>query len=78
MKKLLLVLTLTLSGCCTSYPGASYVEADESTYNYAHPKLEAWAEAKGGGWPQIVQDKGISWKARIERAKTKGEENASE
>lgn len=71
MKKLLMVSVLALAGCCTAYPGQSYVEADEKTYNYAQPKLEEWAEAKGGDWPEIVKDKGISWKARIDRAKKK-------
>ena len=73
MKRLLLVLTLCFGGCYTSYPGANYVEADQSTYEYAQPKLEEWAKEKGGEWPDIVKDKGISWKARLERAK-KGKE----
>ncbi len=78
MKKLLLILVLSMGGCCTAYPGASYVSADESTYNYAQPKLVEWADRKGGDWPSIVEDKGISWKARIYRAKKKGKEADSE
>ncbi len=63
---------LVMVGCCTTYPGAAYVDADESTYIYAVPKLKEWAEQKGGSWPTIVKNKDISWKARIERAKKAG------
>ena len=64
---------ITCAGCC-AYPGQAYVEADDSTYKYAQPKLEEWAEAKGGDWPTIVKNKGISWKARLTRAKAKAKE----
>lgn len=77
MKKLLMVLVLSFSGC-GAYPGASYVEADQSTYDYAQPKLEEWAEAKGGDWPTIVKNKGISWETRIKRAKEQGEEETTD
>lgn len=70
MKKLLLSLTVVLASCGTTYPGASYIAADEETYTYAQPKLEEWAEMKGDeDWKLIVKNKGISWRARIERAK---------
>ncbi len=72
MKKLLLILVLAMSGCCTTYPGAAYIDADEKTYNYAQPKLEAWAKDKGADWPKIVKNKGLSWRARIDRAKKMG------
>lgn len=79
MKNFVLPLVLVFVGCCTTYPGASYVASDESTYNYAQPKLEEWAEAKGGDWPVIVKNKGISWKSKFTRAKKKGaEEDPSE
>ncbi len=65
-------MALFTTGCCTTYPGASYVESDEATYNYAQPKLEEWAEAKGGDWPAIVKNKGIAWKAKFIRAKEAG------
>ena len=68
MRRLLLILVLSATGCCTSHPGEAYVEADQSTYDYAQPKLEEWAAAKAGDWPGIVKDKGISWQARIDRA----------
>lgn len=64
------VMVCLMAGCCTTYPGAAYIEADEATYEYAQPKLEEWAEAKGGDWPAIVENKGISWKARITKGKT--------
>lgn len=68
-----LLFVLLLTGCGTTYPGASYIDADEATYNYAQPKLEEWAKMKAAGgdedWELIVMNKGISWKARIDRAK---------
>ena len=77
MKHLITILALTLmTGCCTTYPGESYVGADMDTYLYAQPKLEEWAaqKAKDGDpdWVDIVKNKGISWKARIERAQKAG------
>jgi len=78
MRKLALSLCLVLLAGCCAYPGAAYVESDEATYKYAQPKLEEWAEAKGGDWPTIVENKGISWKAKITRAKKKGEEDSGE
>ena len=68
-------MALFTAGCCTTYPGASYVESDEATYNYAQPKLEEWAEAKGGDWPIIVKNKGIAWKAKFTGAKEAGAKN---
>ena len=73
-----LLLVLFFAGCCTSYPGASYIDADEETYNYAQPKLEEWAKMKAAegdeDWEVIVNGKGISWKARIDRGKKLGQE----
>ena len=76
MRYLLLSLVL-LAGCC-AYPGEAYVDADERTYNYAQPKLVEWAASKGGDWPEIVENKGVSWKARVDRAKEKGKEKEAE
>jgi len=73
MRHLLLGAVLVLAGCC-SYPGKAYVEADESTYEWSRPKLEEWAEAKGGAWPEAVRLKMDSVDARIQQAKTKGQE----
>lgn len=76
--RMLLVLSflLLITGCKTTYPGESYVAADEETYIYAQPKLEEWAKFKAeqgdDEWIPIVKNKGISWKARIERAKKAG------
>lgn len=77
MKKLVLLVALTV-GCCTAYPGESYVKSDQATYDYAQPKLEEWAEGKGGDWPGIVKDKGISWQARIDRAKKAGKKKETD
>jgi len=79
---LAIFLALPITGCCTAYPGAAYVDADESTYNYAAPKLVEWAETKkkagDGEWVKIVQNKNISWKARINRAKKAAEDKKKE
>ena len=77
MRKFALSMVLLIGGCC-AYPGSGYVAADESTYNYAQPKLVQWALFKGGDWPIIVKNKGIAWKARIDRAKHVEEAGSSE
>lgn len=77
MKNTILLITFLLfTGCCSTHPGESYVASDEETYLYAQPKLEEWAKIKAEqgdpDWEGIVKNKGISWKARIERAKKAG------
>ena len=78
MKNFLIASILLLSGCC-AYPGEAYVEADAVTYEYAQPKLVEWAEmkAKAGDeeWRKIVKNKGLSWKARVDRARAKGKKD---
>jgi len=72
----IVMILMLFTGCCTTYPGESYVSADEETYIYAQPKLEEWAKFKkeqgDDEWEMIVKNKGISWKARVERAKKAG------
>ena len=69
------VMVCLMVGCSLTYPGEAYVEADEATYKYAQPKLEEWAARKKAegdpDWEPIVKNKGISWKARITRAKSR-------
>ena len=78
MKKMLLVLVVTLSGCC-AYPGKAYVAADKSTYTWAAPKLKEWAKAKKGPdgkpdpeWEEAVDAKLTSWEARWQKAEKDG------
>lgn len=74
MRSIFLTAALLVTGCC-AYPGQVYVEADRSTYEWARPKLEEWAEAKGGPWPDAVKVKFDSVDARISQAEAKGAES---
>ncbi len=77
MKKIVLGLVLVLAGCCST-PGESYIKADRSTYDFAKPKLEAWAKQKAEAgdkdWESIVKNKLISWDARISKWESKEQE----